>query len=268
MSTVCVHCCHPTELLEKFSASSDSFKLLRCTRCNCFADSYIEMDVSMQLLDLALHRKSIYRHCFFNLSSVQRLTLHRLLLRITPVFIFLDSFSNWSFESPDRWVVSPFFYFDFNGGTTDTIHISILAKSALRLLLLLVLLSVSTSVFLWTNRNDDLLGIAHDRSTIGRIVARSTSLFFLLLLASMGKLLTVLVLVWPFPSFIGRTIDLIVSTSQITAISGLLFCELPAILLISTENKHQKKNKASCSCSCAVPFALMMGSYWLINIII
>lgn len=224
------------------------------------------MDLSTQLIDLALHRKPIFRHLFFNLDQEQRKKNLSHLARLIPAFIFLDSFSNWSFQSLDRWsvgsAVSQFFYIDDQHSSN---HIQLLTTTTLRYFLLLILLSLSTALFLWPQQNDELLKLPTHR--IGdRLLQRIFRTLELLLVASLGKLLTVLILIWPFPTFIGRTIDLIVMTTQITAISGLwrVFVCLKKPL---TSFSPFFGSKAVCSCSSVIPLSFMLLSYHAINYI-
>ena len=63
---VCVECGEPATVLREVRASSTSIRLSRCGSCGQIADKYVEFDTLLVLLDMLLHRTSVYRHLLCN----------------------------------------------------------------------------------------------------------------------------------------------------------------------------------------------------------
>lgn len=62
---ICVECGSPVETLyHEFSLGN--IKLTRCTVCQSVADKYIEYELILVSIDIALHRIQAYRHVLFN----------------------------------------------------------------------------------------------------------------------------------------------------------------------------------------------------------
>ena len=68
--SVCVECGEIVKTaVHKVRGSSDSIRLSRCGECGQIADKYVEYDTLLILLDMLLHRASVYRHLLCNFTQ-------------------------------------------------------------------------------------------------------------------------------------------------------------------------------------------------------
>lgn len=65
---ICIECTEPVSSLYT-EYSTDNIRLTACSKCNKFADKYIEHDGVLIFIDLLLLKKQAYRHLVFNVLT-------------------------------------------------------------------------------------------------------------------------------------------------------------------------------------------------------
>lgn len=73
---ICIECGSPVKSLYTLY-SEDNIHATRCTHCNKFADSYIECDNLLVIIDLILLRPGAIRHVVFNSNKCEDLVRNR-----------------------------------------------------------------------------------------------------------------------------------------------------------------------------------------------
>ena len=89
MSYVCVECGTVVDALYSTFPGSTNIRIEHCKNCGQPADSYIEYDVSLILLDMMLLSKPVWRHVLFNVDTKY---LH---WKLAVVCMFCDGYMKW-----------------------------------------------------------------------------------------------------------------------------------------------------------------------------
>ncbi|KAK0164678.1 hypothetical protein PV328_003273 [Microctonus aethiopoides] len=85
---ICINCgVKVAELYRRYSPSV--LKVLKCNKCGCLADKYIEYDPVIVLVDLVLLEKSAYRHLLYN-------SAFKSYWKLMVVLLLSESFRVWS----------------------------------------------------------------------------------------------------------------------------------------------------------------------------
>ncbi|KAF8629960.1 hypothetical protein AX17_005526 [Amanita inopinata Kibby_2008] len=124
---ICTSCTNYIPYLYTIYESAYNLRLEQCTKCQAFADPYVEHDSLTLLLDLILLKRGVYRHLLYNRGSEPRKASNSgkevetspaavnrkallderekkrwlLALKLGTVLIFLDAFIRWCHLKPD-----------------------------------------------------------------------------------------------------------------------------------------------------------------------
>ena len=72
---VCVECGTRVSMLYVKGNDISTLRLVRCDKCYNVADRYIEVDATLLLLDIILHRTQAFRHLLFNRKAFSSMSL-------------------------------------------------------------------------------------------------------------------------------------------------------------------------------------------------
>lgn len=72
---VCIECGTRVSLLYIKGTDVSTIRLVRCEKCLQVVDRYIEVDETLLLLDIILHRTQAYRHLLFNRKAFSSISL-------------------------------------------------------------------------------------------------------------------------------------------------------------------------------------------------
>jgi len=94
---VCIHCGAKCSALIKVYNTPTNIRLLPCTNCGARSrDHYVEYDLILVFIDLALVRLSAYRHIMFNkLPRVSDGLSTKGFIQLWIMFLHLDAYSKW-----------------------------------------------------------------------------------------------------------------------------------------------------------------------------
>ncbi|KAF9460332.1 Arv1-like family-domain-containing protein [Collybia nuda] len=124
---ICTTCTYFTPYLYTVYQSANNLRLEQCSKCQSFADPYVEHDSLTLLLDLILLKRGVYRHLLYNRGTEPRRALggggdqkengatstevlnsnrekERWLhiLKLGGTLVLLDAFIRWSYLNPDQ----------------------------------------------------------------------------------------------------------------------------------------------------------------------
>eukprot|EP00475_Leptophrys_vorax_P028933 TRINITY_DN42171_c0_g1_i1.p1 TRINITY_DN42171_c0_g1~~TRINITY_DN42171_c0_g1_i1.p1 ORF type:complete len:209 (-),score=47.73 TRINITY_DN42171_c0_g1_i1:663-1289(-) len=168
------------------------------------------------ILDLLLHRATVYRHVLFNQIEVKPASsriagVDKTLLKLLPAYVFFDAYLYW------------FRLKSFYGSYQ---HLHFLAELTTKPFdRHFVLLSVSLLGFMTYTAG--IIGFAWLLEKKYGFNFRNEGikinyLFMIILLSSFGKLTTILMMIWDYDINFGRVVNLFVLTSNITSIQVYL----------------------------------------------
>ncbi|PBL04322.1 Arv1-domain-containing protein [Armillaria gallica] len=117
---ICTTCTRWTSHLHTVYESEYNLRLEQCSKCQAFADPYIEHDDLTLLIDLILLKRGVYRHLLFNRGAKPRRATETslkdcsdrrfarekprwlLILRLGGTLTFVDAFIRWSHLNPSQ----------------------------------------------------------------------------------------------------------------------------------------------------------------------
>ena len=202
---VCVECGAPVPSVVHVVHAD---RLTQCQACGSFADKYVEYESALIVLDMLLHRPSVYRHILCNSGAYRTRSA---VVRLGCTLLFFDTYLKWL--RLGGW-----------GSTVDQPEAceepSLLPAVPLARVTPALLLSVV----------EQLLFCAVV-STTARALAlapcRWASLATAVLLSSFGKCFAVLHMIWSYPDAFVHAVDFFVLTCNCVALAQQLQCTTP-----------------------------------------
>ena len=190
---VCVECAKPVPSV----VHAD--RLTQCHSCGSFADKYVEYEPALIVLDMLLHRPSVYRHLLCNSTrSVSRGAL----LQLGITLCLFDTYLKWLRL----------------GGHTDKACHEALLPIALSSVVPALLLSIAEQVVFCAAIQAAALAMQLPIQTWDALVAA-------VLLSSFGKCFAVLHMIWSYPDAFVLGIEGFVLTCNCVALATQLRCE-------------------------------------------
>jgi len=186
----CVECrSSVASVYREFSAGC--IRLTKCESCSQFADPYVEYDTMLIVLDLILHKSQVYRHLLFNRHKLNNGALGPTLLKLLPIYLFLDTYLKWFFLKSSRKHSDTQYALDYDHYLMFLCACENFAYVAAILCLVKTWIKPSANDF---RRFVDAL-----------------------LLSSFGKMFVLVMMIWDYDINFGRGIDIFVMTSNVTA---------------------------------------------------
>ncbi|XP_072989266.1 protein ARV 2-like isoform X2 [Typha latifolia] len=177
--------------------SPGNIRLMKCDNCKAVADSYVECEFMIILIDLILHKTKAYRHLLFNMLNVDASDNKGILQRSSLIYFLLDacrvSFLKSSRDDGDS-SRSPF----SSIWTCLKVLLDVLLGN-----LMFVVVVILGSKF--------LLSLSFD-------ITRYKEVFLAILISSYFKLFLISMMVWEFPLSVIFIIDIFVFSSNVVAL--------------------------------------------------
>lgn len=190
---VCVECAKPVPSV----VHAD--RLTQCNSCGSFADKYVEYEPTLIVLDMLLHRPSVYRHLLHNST---RLVSRGALLQLGCTLCLFDTYLKW---------------LRLGGNMDEACHEALL-PTALSSVVPALLLSLAEQVVFCAVIQAAALAMELPAQPWDALVAA-------VLLSSFGKCFAVLHMIWSYPDAFVLGIEGFVLTCNCVALSVQLRCE-------------------------------------------
>ena len=190
---VCVECAKPVPSV----VHAD--RLTQCDSCGSFADKYVEYEPALIVLDMLLHRPSVYRHLLYNST---RLVSRGALLQLGCTLCLFDTYLKW---------------LRLGGNTDEACHETLL-PTALSSVAPALLLSLAEQAIFCTVIRAAALTMELSAHPWDALVAA-------VLLSSFGKCFAVLHVIWSYPDAFVLGIEGFVLTCNCVALAVQLRCE-------------------------------------------
>jgi hypothetical protein len=172
---VCVECGSALQESSLYTEyAGREFVLAQCATCSAVCDKYVELDGTLQVLDLVLHKPAIYRHLLFNVQSE-----YPSLLKLIVVMLMFDVYVHWTSRAEGPLPLSM------------STYVTLLAKCILDHVLYVALLSCYSIVLGRLGGLTFRQGGAEEEDFV-RAVARGV------LIGSFGKGVHLLMVVWRY----------------------------------------------------------------------
>ena len=222
---VCVECAKPVPSV----VHAD--RLTQCNSCGSFADKYVEYEPTLIVLDMLLHRPSVYRHLLHNST---RLVSRGALLQLGCTLCLFDTYLKW---------------LRLGGNMDEACHEALL-PTALSSVVPALLLSLAEQVV--------FCAVIRAAARAMELPAQPwDALVAAVLLSSFGKCFAVLHMIWSYPDAFVLGIEGFVLTCNCVALSVQLRCETSQALgLVAVGGAA----KAALSLGAVLSLALRVGS--------
>lgn len=191
---VCVECAKPVP-----SVVQHADRLTQCDSCGSFADKYVEYEPALIVLDMLLHRPSVYRHLLHNST---RLVSRGALLQLGCTLCLFDTYLKWLRL----------------GGNTDEACHGALLPTALSSVVPALLLSLAEQVIFCAVIRVATVAMELPAQPWDALVAA-------VLVSSFGKCFAVLHVIWSYPDAFVLGIEGFVLTCNCVALAVQLRCE-------------------------------------------
>ena len=218
---VCVECAKPVPSV----VHAD--RLTQCDSCGSFADKYVEYEPALIVLDMLLHRPSVYRHLLHNST---RLVSRGALLQLGCTLCLFDTYLKW---------------LRLGGNTDEACHL----PTALSSVVPALLLSLAEQLIFCAVIRAAILAMELPAQPWDALVAA-------VLLSSFGKCFAVLHVIWSYPDAFVLGIEGFVLTCNCVALAVQLRCETSQALgLVAVGGAA----KAALSLGVILSFAIRIG---------
>lgn len=198
---VCVECGAPVPSVVHVAHAD---RLTQCQACGSFADKYVEYESALVVLDMLLHRPSVYRHILWNSGAYRTRSA---ILRLFCTLLFFDTYLKWL--RLGGW------------GSVDVPKAcdepALLPDVPLARVTPALLLSVLEQLLFCAV-------VSAAARALELAPCRWASLATAVLLSSFGKCFAVLHMIWSYPDAFVHAVDLFVLTCNCVALAQQLQC--------------------------------------------